>query len=259
VLLLGAFYGLTHAINAEPGTNWARLGWGVVIIGVGLGVCFMATEIVAVPQAASIWAASTGEEKDLALATGSAIVQLSLTLSTAAALFLFGIGPVLYGVALVASHSYPSWVGWAGWSSARAVPAQPLRVPDDVILSLALHVLARAQIVAFDGVGIAGEVLPETNAYFVVLDAGGAARPEVERLFQTATVAGKVYAAWLLECLDPDAAAVAWAELRDTPEAFRACFGCRMSSGMTTARYLDEYAPPLRELWNGPVRGPRPW
>jgi hypothetical protein len=67
-----------------------------------------------VPQAASIWAASTGEEKDLALATGSAIVQLSLTLSTAAALFLFGIGPVLYGVALVASHSYPSWVGWAG-------------------------------------------------------------------------------------------------------------------------------------------------
>jgi hypothetical protein len=94
-----------------------------------------------------------------------------------------------------------------------------LRVPDDVILSLALHVLARAQIVAFGG----------------------------------------VYAAWLLECLDPDAAAVAWAELRDTPEAFRACFGCRMSSGMTTARYLDEYAPPLRELWNGPVRGPRPW
>jgi hypothetical protein len=138
-------------------------------------------------------------------------------------------------------------------------PAQLPRVPDDVVLTLALHVLARAETVAFGGVGITGEVLPETNAYFVALDAGGAARPEVERLFQRATVAGKVYAAWLLECLDTDAAAAAWAELQDTPEAFSACFGCNLYSGMTAARYLDEHVPPLRELWNGPVRGPRPW
>ena len=113
-LLLGAFYGLTHSITAEPGTTWARLGWGVAIVGVGLGVAFMATEAVALPEVASTWAASSGTEKDLALATGTTIFQLSLTLSAGAALFLFGIGPVLYGVALLGSCSYPSWLGWVG-------------------------------------------------------------------------------------------------------------------------------------------------
>lgn len=66
-LFLGAFYGLTHSIIGELGTVWARLAWGVAIIGVGLGLVFMLTEAVALPPLADTWANSSGVEKDLAL------------------------------------------------------------------------------------------------------------------------------------------------------------------------------------------------
>lgn len=113
-LLLGAFYGLTHSIVGEPGAVWARLAWGVAIIGVGLGVAFMLTEVVAMSELADDWANNSGAQKDLALAAGSAIFQLSLTLSVGAVVFLFGATPVLYGVGMLASNQYPSWLGWVG-------------------------------------------------------------------------------------------------------------------------------------------------
>jgi len=113
-LLLGAFYGLTHSITGESGTAWARLAWGVSLIGVGLGVAFMLTEIVAMPALANAWANNSGAEKELVLAAGSAIFQLSLALSAGAALFLFGAAPLLYGVAMLRSDDYASWLGSVG-------------------------------------------------------------------------------------------------------------------------------------------------
>ena len=113
-LFLGAFYGLTHSITSKSGTAWARLAWAVAIIGVGLGLAFMLTEVVALPSLADTWANSSGVEKDLALAAGSAIFQLSLTLSAGAPLFLFGIVPALYGVAMLGSDDYAPWLGWVG-------------------------------------------------------------------------------------------------------------------------------------------------
>jgi hypothetical protein len=71
-LLLGAFYGLTHSITGA-GTVWARLAWGVALIGVGLGLLFVLTEIIALPPLAAVWANSSGVEKDLALAGGAVI------------------------------------------------------------------------------------------------------------------------------------------------------------------------------------------
>ena len=112
-LLLGAFYGLTHCIGGR-GAAWAGLGWGVAVIGVGLGVVFMLTEAVAVSALADEWAHGTGPQRDMTSAAGSAIFQLSLTLSAGAALFLFGLAPALYGAAILGSEVFPSWTGWVG-------------------------------------------------------------------------------------------------------------------------------------------------
>jgi hypothetical protein len=113
-LLLAAFYGVTHSITGESGAVWAQLAWGVSIIGVGLGVTFMLTEATAMSALAETWAASSGTEKGLALAAGNALFEISLTLSTGAALVLFGATPVLVGKAILGSDHYPSWMGRVG-------------------------------------------------------------------------------------------------------------------------------------------------
>jgi hypothetical protein len=113
-LLLGAFYGVTHSITSGPGVVWAHLAWGMSIVGVGLGVAFMLTEAVAMAGLAETWAASSGNEKDLALAAGNALFHLSLALAAGAPLFLFGATPVLVGLAMLGSIEYPSWLGWVG-------------------------------------------------------------------------------------------------------------------------------------------------
>jgi hypothetical protein len=114
VLLLAAYYGLTHSITKEPGSAWARLGWGVAIVGAAIGVLFMLTEAVALRGIADTWAASSGVQRELALAAGDALFHLSLTLSTGAALFFFGICPILVGKAILGSTEYPAWLGRLG-------------------------------------------------------------------------------------------------------------------------------------------------
>ena len=114
LLLLGAFHGLTRSITGEPGRTWARFAWGVAIIGVVFGLALMLTEAVAMAKLADTWAGSSGAEKDLALAAGSAVFELSLTLFAGGMLFFFGATPVLYGVAMLGSDDYPSPLGWAG-------------------------------------------------------------------------------------------------------------------------------------------------
>src|SRR6266545_2524745 len=67
--------------------------------------------------------------------------------------------------------------------------------------------LARAEVVAFGGVGIAGQTLPETAAYFALADEvardARAVRPHLDRLLKDATPAGRVYAATLLTTAGP--------------------------------------------------------
>jgi hypothetical protein len=104
-----------------------------------------------------------------------------------------------------------------------------------------LRQLAKAGTVAFGGVGIAGTTLPETAAFDALaeeIDRDGAAlRPRLERLLSTATPAGKVYAATLLDRIDPAAGREAWLRLARDRSPVRTFHGC--IAGRTT---LAEYA-----------------
>ncbi|MGK5737563.1 hypothetical protein [Micromonospora sp. URMC 103] len=96
----------------------------------------------------------------------------------------------------------------------------------------AVEELARADTLAFGGVGFAGTVLPVTEAYQRVEAALGA-RPEevrghVDRLLDRGSPAGRAYAATLLEHLDPAAGREAWTALRDDPGEFTTFTGCVM-------------------------------
>ncbi|MEU6072406.1 hypothetical protein [Micromonospora sp. NPDC047074] len=108
----------------------------------------------------------------------------------------------------------------------------------DVEVGAAFDELRRADTVAFGGVGFAGTLLPVTEAYrrveAALADDPAGIREQVDRLLAEATPAGRVYAATLLERIDPAAGRAAWAALRDDPAEFGTFVGCVM--GRATLR-----------------------
>ncbi|MEU5939105.1 hypothetical protein ABZ807_07920 [Micromonospora sp. NPDC047548] len=113
-------------------------------------------------------------------------------------------------------------------------------------LDAAVEELAGADTVAFGGVGIAGTLLPVTEAYRRVEGALDAhpdeAREKVDRLLRHGSPAGKAYAATLLERVDPAAAREAWASLRDDEGEFTTFTGCLMDSATLGGYATDRLA-----------------
>ncbi|MFJ8578926.1 hypothetical protein [Micromonospora sp. NPDC093277] len=101
--------------------------------------------------------------------------------------------------------------------------------------------LVAADTLAFGGVGIAGTLLPATEAYQRVeraLDEHPAeARQQVDRLLEQGSPAGKAYAAALLDTVDRAAGRAAWSRLRADDGELTTFTGCLMDQ--TT---LGEYA-----------------
>lgn len=110
-------------------------------------------------------------------------------------------------------------------------------------LDAAVKELAKADTVAFGGVGIAGTLLPATEAYRHVeraLDEHPAeARKKVDWLLKHGSPAGKAYAAVLLDRVDAEAARAAWTRLRGEDAEFTTFSGCVMGRA-TLREYADE-------------------
>ncbi|MCW3840217.1 hypothetical protein ONA70_08925 [Micromonospora yasonensis] len=108
-------------------------------------------------------------------------------------------------------------------------------------LDAAVEELARADTLAFGGVGIAAQILPATAAYRYVERAldehPEAARKKVDWLLKHGSPAGKAYAAALLDTVDRAAGRAAWERLRGDAGEFTTFSGCIM--GHATLR---EYA-----------------
>lgn len=113
-LLLAAFFGLGRSFISDAAHAWAQFAWTVSIVGVVFALALMVTEATAVAVVADQWATATGTGQDMALGAGSALLELSLVFSVGAMLFLFGATPLLFGVAMLTSDDYPSWIGGAG-------------------------------------------------------------------------------------------------------------------------------------------------
>jgi len=108
-------------------------------------------------------------------------------------------------------------------------------------LEAAVRELAKADVVAFGGVGLVGRVLPVTEAYRTVADEMAAdpekVRTQLAWLLANGSAAGKAYAATLLDELDPAAGRAAWGSLSTDKSEFTTFQGCIMNR--TT---LAEYA-----------------
>jgi hypothetical protein len=90
--------------------------------------------------------------------------------------------------------------------------------------------LRRADVLAFGGVGFAGQVLPATEAFQTLLDADPEqVRPHLAALLADGTPAARAYAAAALERIDPEAGRAAWESLRGDDSPLTTFVGCVMN------------------------------
>jgi len=103
--------------------------------------------------------------------------------------------------------------------------------------------IARAESVAFGGVGIAGTLLPATQAYFSIEEAlplhKRDLKPKLEKMLDSATPAGRIYAAELLNHVEAAAGQAAWRRLAGQNAEVSTFSGCIMSK-TTLHRYASE-------------------
>ena len=100
---------LTHRVAWAIG----RLGAASALVGAAIYIVDFSIDGFALRNLADMWAAaSPAERADLEFATVLATTILG-GVSLSSIIILWGVTPVLYGVA-VAREGYPSWLGWAG-------------------------------------------------------------------------------------------------------------------------------------------------
>ena len=108
--------------------------------------------------------------------------------------------------------------------------------------------IAKADTLAFGGVGVAGTLLPATQAYFALEEAlpsrKAELRPRLERLLDRATPAGRIYAAELLNHVEAEVGRAAWQRLAGQNAEVKTFSGCFMGK-TTVGRYAaDRLGPP---------------
>ncbi|GAA4463473.1 hypothetical protein [Phytohabitans houttuyneae] len=99
-------------------------------------------------------------------------------------------------------------------------------------IAAAVRELASAEVVAFNGVGLAARILPVTEAYRTIVaelpEGAEDLRPHLAWLLANGSPAGKAYAATLLATFDPEAARAAWGSLSHETAEFTTFHGCIM-------------------------------
>lgn len=94
----------------EPAGSWGRIAVASAVAGSAIAFLTIVVDGMAMHEVAEDWAAAPNSPQ--ALATGEAVAAVGLALFTALQASLFGVTPVLYGVAGVTSNAYPRWLGY---------------------------------------------------------------------------------------------------------------------------------------------------
>lgn len=117
MLWLAALIALANSLNA--GASWAlgRLGQTSAIIGLVVLIWHYNIDGPALEQVADAWAASDGDQRALHLERGTILLQATTNMFPLYVALWLGLPFILFGLAMVHSADYPSWLGWVGASA----------------------------------------------------------------------------------------------------------------------------------------------
>jgi hypothetical protein len=109
-LLVAALLVLTRQLEAGRGAVWARLAAGGAIASLAVAAALQAVDGIALKAMVNAWANAAPAEKDSVFHAAFAVRQVEIGLACMLSLAL-GLTATVSGVALLADHTYPTWVG----------------------------------------------------------------------------------------------------------------------------------------------------
>ena len=112
LLTLGGMMALYRSLSTQPERGLARLGLLSGVVGAATTAVWLALDGVALKRIADTWAASDGSGKEVAFTVARAIQEMVLPLQAVNTLIWFGLPFLAFGLAVIYSSGYPSWMGW---------------------------------------------------------------------------------------------------------------------------------------------------
>lgn len=141
-LVFGLFglIAIASSFTGESGAAWGRFAFAAAIGSGAIAFVTVAVDGMAMKEVADNWAEAGRGTESAAFATGEAVAQMSLALFTVLIGTLFGLTPMLYGVASLVSREYPRWLGYvalvAGAVGILTASIQFLAGPSDAVTYL---------------------------------------------------------------------------------------------------------------------------
>lgn len=112
ILTLGGLVALYRSLSTQPERGLARLGSIAAVVGAAVTLVALAIDGVAFKHIADTWAATSGADRDVATVVALAVEEVILPLQALNTLAWFGFPFVAYGLSVIYSSGYPSWMGW---------------------------------------------------------------------------------------------------------------------------------------------------
>ena len=110
VLMVAALLILAQQLEAGSGAGWARLAAGGAIASLAVATALQAVDGIALKVMVDTWAAAPAAQKEGAFHAAFAVRQVEIGLASTLSL-LFGLTGIVYGVALLADHTYAKGLG----------------------------------------------------------------------------------------------------------------------------------------------------
>lgn len=114
LLWVGALIALGSSL--VEGTSWAlgQLGSAAAVVGATLLAVHYRIDGPALEQVADAWAGAAGAEREQLLARGDLVILMTGGGFPLYVALLLGLPFILFGIAVILSSAYPSWLGWLG-------------------------------------------------------------------------------------------------------------------------------------------------
>lgn len=112
IALIGGYVALNRSLAGTRGHGFGQLAFANALVGTALIIVTLAIDGFMVPQLQDLWQVTTSPSPDAALAAGI-VYHTIFSLLYVFQITLFGLVPIFYGLGMLFSRTYPTWLGWA--------------------------------------------------------------------------------------------------------------------------------------------------
>jgi hypothetical protein len=114
LLWLAALSGLAYSLTGATAWVLGKLGQTTAVLGMAVLLWHYNIDGPALEHVADAWMGAEGAEKSVLLERGAILTEATSGMFPLYVALLLGLPFVLFGLAVVSSDEYPSWLGWIG-------------------------------------------------------------------------------------------------------------------------------------------------